>query len=267
MENEFYKNRIQEELTLRCERNPRYSLRAFAKALGIDAGAVSRILSGKLVPSVKVAEKLVEKLDLSSSEQRQFLVSVGAAHRARNSHRVDPIFRKLESQSVQVKELSAEIFRVIADWYHYAILELTFTPGFKSDPQWIAAELGISPLQAKLAIERLLKLSLLERNKETFRKADQKISTGEKHLTTTAHRNRQKQVLEKAIFSLENDAIESRSNTAMTMAIDPTMLPLAKEKILKFNQELCELLESGKRTQVYELSISLFPIQKRRKNS
>jgi hypothetical protein len=48
----------------------------------------------------------------------------------------------------------------------------------------------------------------------------------------------------------------------MTMSIDPAMLPEAKAQIEQFTQSLCKLLESGKRRQVYELGISLFPIQK-----
>jgi hypothetical protein len=48
----------------------------------------------------------------------------------------------------------------------------------------------------------------------------------------------------------------------MTMAVDPGKIPEAKKRILKFARELCEFMEAGKRSRVYELSVSLFPISK-----
>lgn len=82
-------------------------------------------------------------------------------------------------------------------------------------------------------------------------------------MTHASLKRHQKQVLEKALHSLENDSIEVRSMTSMTMAIDPEMLPKAKIMIETFTNQLCVLLESGSRKQVYEMSVNLFPVQKK----
>ena len=71
------------------------------------------------------------------------------------------------------------------------------------------------------------------------------------------------QFLEKAVVSLEEDPIEERSITSMTMAIDPEKLPAAKKMIREFNQTLCQFLENGKRKRVYNLGVALYPIQKK----
>ena len=264
-----YQNVIQAELARRCERNPRYSLRSFAKAAKVDVGGLSRILANKALPSAQVAEKLARFLDLSPKQQRCFMASIAKAHQARSYRRLSPPFHKellddREGSAAEAqRELSAEMFRVIADWYHYAILELTFAPGFRAEPAWIASELGISATEAKLAVRRLFELGLLERKGARVRKTDAHLTTGDKQLTSSAHRRRQRQVLEKALFSLENDPVEIRSHTGMTMAVDPKRIPHAKEMILKFNRELAEYLEGGDRSQVYELSVALLPLQRR----
>ncbi len=94
------------------------------------------------------------------------------------------------------------------------------------------------------------------------------MRTGDRELTTGAHRRHQKQILEKSIASLENTPIAKRNHTSMTMAIDPALLPEAKRRMEKFTQELCDFLESGKRKQVYEMAVNLFPMSKEpRRNS
>lgn len=266
MKNEaFYKNWIQEELVRRCEKNSRYSLRSYARSLGVDVAALSRILSNRLVPSLKMAQKIVQKLGLPPDEEKNFLSSLAQAHRSKGAQRINPAFRKMDSASTEpIRELSIDLFRVIAEWYHLSILELSFVPGFKSDSNWIAFELGITPLEAKLAVERLVSLGLLEENTGKLKKTDAHISTADKHLTTPAHRRRQKQVLEKAIYSLEHDPIEERSNTSMALAIDPKKLPEAKQLIEEFNDKMTQLLTTESQEQVYEFTVALFPIQKRR---
>lgn len=260
----FYQKRIREELQRRCDTNPRYSVRAFARALKLDAGALSRILSGKQVPSLKVAQKLLSVLDLSAEEKSSFLSSLAKKQKSRKLQRLSSVFRNFTG-SIQQKELSVDLYRIIADWYHMAILELTFTGDLPNDPKKIATKLGISVVEAKLAVQRLLELELLEEKNGVLKKTTEQLTSADKNLTTPALRKNQKQFLEKAIYSLEHDPIAERSVTSMTMAIDPEKLPVAREMIREFNRSLCEFLESGKRTQVYNLGVTLYPLQKKEK--
>src|SRR5690606_1615418 len=65
----------------------------------------------------------------------------------------------------KIYDLSLEIFRLLSDWYHLAILELT---GIKKN-NWafvaIAKKLGISSIQAQSSVELLERLELLEKDK------------------------------------------------------------------------------------------------------
>jgi uncharacterized protein (TIGR02147 family) len=255
-----YQSILRAELARRCERNASYSLRSFARALTVDPAALSRILSGKQIPSPKIAAKISSALNHDPKEQRAFLDS------AKKHKRVLATENANTQAPARAFDSSIELFRILSDWYHSAILELTFTRDFKSDARWIGAQLGISPSEARLAIDRLLEAGLLSRQGERLVKTQASITTADKSLTTPALRKHQKQLLEKAIESLEADPIDERSHTSMTMSIAPKNLPLARSLIDEFSRRICEVLEDGEQTRTYNLSVALFPVQKKRKN-
>ncbi len=257
----YYLQCLGRELAERCEKNPRYSLRAFAKACGISPAVLSQFLSGKRVPSYPVAQKLLKQLDLGPEEQDQFLGSLAHKHQRRGLRRLNPVFKKIQHVP-KPRELSLELFKVIGDWYHYAVLMLTCVEGFKPAPKWIAGQLGITELEAKLALERLVQVGLLAEENGTYVCTNAHFTTADKHMTNAALKRHTRQSLEKAVHSLENDPIEKRSMTYMTMAIDPERIPEAKALVEEFTNRMSALLETGRRTQVYEFGMYLYPLQK-----
>lgn len=259
---DFNRNYLKEELSKRCERNPRYSLRAFASSLNVDPGALSRILNGKQFLSKKLALKILKKISLDPIDEKIFLDSALKSQKARELHRLPKSLRSWLPKP-EYHSLDVDHYRVISDWYHVALLELTYVENFKSNVRWIASHLDISITEAKLAVERLIRLGLLEEKNGQWKKSKEQLTTSNKNITTSALRKQQKQFLEKAIDSLEQNEIHERSITSMTMAIDPAKIPIAKKMIQEFNRSLCQFLESGKRKQVYNLEVCLSPIQKR----
>jgi hypothetical protein len=81
----YYVRFLAAELERRKARNPRYSLRAFAKAVGLDASALSRILSGKQGLSLSSGIKVGKKLSLPKTELRIFLASIAEEQFARTT--------------------------------------------------------------------------------------------------------------------------------------------------------------------------------------
>jgi transcriptional regulator with XRE-family HTH domain len=247
---------LRDELTKRVEKNPRYSMRAFAKSLGINIGALSSLLNGKRPLTAKAAEQLCDKLGITPLKKSEIILR--AAKRNGNNS-LDLTFNRVE--------IEEEIFRAISDWYHWAILQLVKTEKYNqnlhtSDPKWISRQLQISETEAKLAIDRLLKLKLLVQGKNgLLERTKESITTANKSFTSAALKKWQRQIREKSIFSLENHPIEVRSHTSMTMAIDPKKIKEAKDLIDEFQERLAEFLEKGKKEKVYQLCVSLFPLQ------
>ncbi len=196
--------------------------------------------------SLKMHYRLGERLGLSESQLKAFVASS-------IPNPPLPLYAPMAS----------EVFEVISDWYHHAILELTKTKSFKNDPKWIARKLDISSNQARIAVERLIQVGLLSRQGKILSSQN---STLHHDLKAAAFRQLQEQILELSAKALREIPIEQRDQSSMTMAIDPRLLPKARELIKKFRRQLCKLLQEGSSVdEVYQLSVSLFPLTRLQK--
>src|SRR4051812_6095236 len=134
-------------------KNRAFSLRSFARQLQISPASLSQIFSGKRQVTLTTAKKICDRLNLSPLEEQKILAGL------MNSL---PNLLKAKSHRQGV-DLEADRFSVIADWYHFAILSLTEVKNSQPEPRWIAQRLGIQVREAKAAMDRLLRLNLLER--------------------------------------------------------------------------------------------------------
>jgi hypothetical protein len=57
-------------------RNPKFSLRAFARLLSADPGEISKILRGKKAPSSNICLSAVTKLQLNKEEKAELIEAV-----------------------------------------------------------------------------------------------------------------------------------------------------------------------------------------------
>jgi uncharacterized protein (TIGR02147 family) len=250
-----YRSKLEAEFRVRHDKDPKYSLRAFAKTLHVSPSYLSRIMSGQRELTIAGAEKISESLGLSPDDREDFLRSVVGVLRERPRTSTPT---RTSSTQAEYHQLTVDAFTTISEWYHYAILELTFVKGFKSDPKWIAKMLGIPVLVAKAAVDRLKRLELLKDNGK-LHKPLASITTSH-DIRSSALRRFHTQVLEMAIASIEKSGIEERDVTSMTMAVNVARLPEAKKKILRFRRSLCKFLEKGERSRVYNLAIQLYPL-------
>ncbi len=244
-----FKSYLQEELVLRTQRNPAYSLRSFAKSIGISPSFLSKILNGHRRITDQVFQKIATSLNLDPELLRSF-----------NRQESEP-----SALASRFNNLQLEYFKIISDWYHYALIELTNLDGFQNSPEWISQKLGITVNQAKAAIERLLKLELLEVNDGKLRPTSCGNTTTKNEFTDLAFKKMQDDLLKKALHSLWNEDLNKRDHTSISMAIHPADIPEVKKRLAKARREICQFLErpqKGKPTQVYNLSISFFALSK-----
>ena len=252
-------NQLKNELNYRIRRNPSYSLRAFAKSLDVNIGTISAILNLKRPLSMKMAQKIISKINWNNTERNEFLESVDTVQKKR-------ILKKplVSKNSFIANPVENDVFEVMGDWFYCAILELTYLDGFIASQRWISKKIGISELQAKLALDKLIKLGLLVEKNGKWTKTNKNLETSKKALTTSALKRLQKQFLEKAIDAIDQQAYEKRYSRGMTMAIDPEKLELARDLINDFSHSLCDILENNqsKNKEIYQLSINLFGLEK-----
>jgi plasmid maintenance system antidote protein VapI len=241
---------LQRELLNRCEKNPQYSLRSFAKSLQMDPSTLSQIIRGKR----SITPSMHQKLGLSLGMTPQQL------KRLENKSRSGKNAQAKQS----LRELSLEYFAVMSDWYHDAILELVRLPHFRGEPKWIAKVLGITVSEVNIAIERLQKLEFLVIHEDGRWENSLKENTTIAHpdLTSVALRKLQKQMLQLSSDTVDTTPKHLRDHTFVLARTDLNDLPEIKDRIKKFRREMMAFAkrEGTKPSEVYSLAISLFPI-------
>lgn len=242
-------------LSEKIKKNPQFSLRAFSRMVEVSPAVLSRILTGKRKLTFNLAVRIADALVLGPYEREQLF-----------SFYTDPSANSNNENEAQVykreKELSIDCFNAMKDWYHYGITQLLYIDTFKDDPKWIAKMLSITELEAILALDRLIRLEIIDRDESG------KLYRTSTHLSTSTDiasagiRHFQKQILEKSIASLESDDILERDITSITIAINEERIAEAKQEIKKFRMKMSEFLATGEKTRVYNLGIHLIPLSK-----
>lgn len=233
---------LRETLAERCRKNPQYSIRAFARASGISHTVLSLVLSGKRPMSKEATGKLADHLNLNPTERKAIL-------------------RKYSSAEDRYETLSLDSFELISDWYHYGILSALELPDAQLDPKWLAKKLGIRPLQAKLATERLLRLGLLEQLPDgSWKQSSAPIKIDNK-TSTAATKKFHKQLLGLAAESIDRDPITDRDFSSMTFSMSASQIEYARQRMRDFRRELTAELENRATPEaVFNFTMQLYPI-------
>ncbi|WP_413582824.1 DUF4423 domain-containing protein [Bdellovibrio sp. HCB288] len=240
------KSLLMQELAKRQTRNSSYSLRAFARDLGIGSTTLSDVMGERRSLSKTNLEKVMERLLLSPLE-RELL---WAEYRQGSS--------KIEIDKDLL--LQEDTFRMISDWYYMAIMNLAQIPTNKAHPQWIAKRLGIKEAEAEDALERLFRLELLKKSRNRLVRTTKPILL--KDVPSAAIRKYHNQNLHLAEQSLHRDSIDTRLFNSMTMAVNPKKIPEVTDILLKTRKKIEDLLQDGPLSEVYTLSFLLFPLTK-----
>lgn len=239
-------------------KNSRYSLRSFAAKLDVHVGALSAIMNGKRNVSRDLAERISRRL-LIDPQKRMELLDLFPERRKYT--RVSDV-----QEGPRYLEIEATQFKMIAEWEHYAVLSLMNTSDFNDDSSWISERLGITEPRALEVLRRLFESGLIKRNEnDKLVRTHTSIRSSDDTVNLSLRKSHDV-TLDLARESLNRDGIHERDFGYITMAIDPKNISVAKEMIRKFQDEVCEVLESGNRTEVYRFSTQLFPMTKINKN-
>ncbi|MGE3609569.1 MAG: DUF4423 domain-containing protein [Bacteriovoracaceae bacterium] len=231
-------------------KNPSYSVRAFSKKLGLTSGTVSLVMLGKRKVSQKLAQQIADKLMLDPQERSEIL---GEFSKKNAQTKVSEDFLKI----------TADQFSVTSEWYHFAILNLIKTKDFKSDVNWIAERLALTPKKVEGAIERLKRVGLLTVDEQgEFYRSKNKFRTDD-DIADISLRKSHHETLDLAHESLDRDPVTQRDFTWTTFAFDVENMQEAKVLIRKCQDDILALnAESQNKTEVYRLAVQLFPLTK-----
>lgn len=236
---------LKEEYQKRRRKNPKYSLRAFAKYLQISPSHLSHILSGKRTVKAPVAIRLGKVLDLTSVETLELL------------QMDDDLAQDHAPQQVRI--LGLDEFGLIASWHFYAILGLANLKNNIATPEWIAQKLQIPKEVSKQCFKDLVRLGYLRVVGSQFRQATKSLRT-KPDLPSEIARRYHKQNLQLAAQKIDSVDVHQREYNSMTLPMNPRKITVAKRMIRSFTESFTEEMSRGKNTEVYNICIQFFPL-------
>ncbi len=230
----------------RCRKNPQYSLRAYARSLGMDSSTLSALLRRKRPLTPKTARRLVDKLGVASPVQaRTLLLSVMGS--------------QAEAAAAEYGELDLEVAEMISSWEHFAILAYLETGCEKRDVRTLSRRLRLATGVVIECLRRMQRIGLVSEENDKWSVKSRNFSTPT-NISSAALREANRQLVNLALEAMEREPVERRDVTGITMAVNSKRFKEAQGMIRDFRRRLSDFLEEGERDQVYRLNIQLFPL-------
>ena len=247
---------LTEAYGIRRERNPRYTLRAFARDLGLSSGRLSNILQERQGLSSEGAQKIALRLGLSAAETERFKLLADSRWGRSKALRKNATQKLIQSDIK--KPLDAEAFKVISQWYHLALLEMLKTDTYASQPAALAKHLGISAPELKLAVQRLTELGLVKRQGNRLRCTDN-VFVNPAGTPSMAVRSFHEQILQRGLRSIQEQSPLERDLSSLLLAFNPEDVDEARDFIRDFRKRFhTRFRDRAKPRHVYSLAIQFF---------
>lgn len=219
------------------QKNQSFSLRSFARYLGVDQSYLSKVLKGEKRFSTDIMASLSARLGLTPAQTKSLLNSSN--------------FQSLEEDQ----------FRFISDWSHFAILELAKTKNFRPDPSHIASRLQLHVEEVRASLDRLEKFGFIERSADEMKLKRANNNWTNNTKTSEARRQLQKQFVEKSLKALDEVDFEERDHGSLSIAINKKRLPAFKKRLAELRVELAKEFQTEEDLdEVYQLTTSFFPL-------
>ncbi|MCO4755648.1 MAG: TIGR02147 family protein [Bacteriovoracaceae bacterium] len=263
-----YRNILRNSFDQRASRNSQYSLRSFARDLDVPPPRLSDILNNKRGTSLERGKKIATRLNLGKKETDLFLLSIQALH-SRSPKAKSVAERKLleRFRNDEKNFLDEDKFSLIANWYHYAILELLTTDDKFTSELQIAKRLGISHFCAKEAVTRLGRLNLIAKDLDGNFIALTETTCTTNDVASAALKLHQEEQLKLSQKALYEQDVNTREIGSTTIAVDKEQVPELKELIRDFRKKIAAIADNSQnKNSVYLLGTQLIRLDKELEN-
>lgn len=245
-----------------------FSFRTFSKLAGLKSPNFFKlVIDGDRNLGKDTVPKFADALGLEGPE-REFFADLVAFEQASDSVEKNRVFERIAASRRfrSARRIDGMFHDYLSHWYHPAIRELVARKDFRDDPKWIAETLQppITPKQAAHALELLLGLGLVAKNGETgsYELREPTLTT-EHEVAALGAANFHKQMIERALESIDRVPSVQRDLAALTVCVSSSVADEVKRRIHQFREsitELCDTETDG--TVVYQLNVQWFPLSR-----
>jgi plasmid maintenance system antidote protein VapI len=243
--------RLKEVLEEKTSKNPSFSLRSLARALKIPAATLSRILSEKRGMSLEMAQRIVQGLTPSLSEQRRLL----------KAYALEP--KKAPTLPTRYRYLELSELERLNHWGHGALLEvLRGEQGIRSIAT-LAQATGLTMPEAERCLKNLEALKLVQFSvKRGWHSKGVNMSAirwENSEPWKTIHQG----YAARALSYFDHFQAEDATYHGITFLAPAGRIAEAKQRIREFAEELADDLSEEGSEILYRLNVQLFPLGKK----
>lgn len=232
---------LREDFVRRRDRNQRYSVRAFARDLGLSAGTLSEVLRGKRVLTLKRASHILERTQVSNVKKRRFSALAGM------------------EVKIPRQNLPQEYNDIMLNWVRHSIFALCEVDAFQATIQSLAKRLRISTRKVQSEIDLLVSRGLLSRQADgSYRR--NRDGDWAFHPGPEERRLYEKNRLELCQKALMEVSENSRLILNMSFHGNEKQLQMFREEIMKAFNRVSAIASGGVSEELYQLSCQLFPV-------
>jgi len=248
-------------------RNQRWSYGAWAKQLRLQStSSLTKVLHGQRQAGSELASKFIRYFEFNHKEAAYFEDLVSLAKLKHDPRLSVLLMEKMEREHPDgaIRILSDDEFKLISEWYPYAIRQLVKRKRFVESPNWIAQQFRfhLSPTEAVNALSLLLRLGLLKRDaKGRLRHAVSKVDTSS-DVASEALKRHYEQLFAQTTQAIRTVPVLERELTATTFLMKSEDLPRAKEYIRKLREDFVRQFESEEGDGVFRVQLQLLPLTK-----
>jgi uncharacterized protein (TIGR02147 family) len=266
-EHQTLKSYLKEDFLEKTKKNSAFSMRAYAKQLGIAPSTLCQVLKGQRNLSTDMLHGMAQRLGLTDTDA-QYFVLVGELDSSKNPERRCQLMERLNSfreQPFKEQQLDLDYFRSISDWYHFAILQLTRVQN-KMSASSIAKSLGISKVEADLAMERLIRLGMMEETAPGQYSQTPVHYKAESRTRNAALNKFHKQYLDKSLTALDEQKPDERVSGSETFAISEKSFQEVEQLTKDYLKKIAEISNRDQNpTSVYHCQVNAFKLTKNEK--
>jgi uncharacterized protein (TIGR02147 family) len=252
---------LRSEFEARKKRRIQYSLRAFARDCELSPSALSEYLNSKLDFSEERVLQVSKRLGLKQIHIEHWLDLI----------RMESSPSKADQELAAVKvrarvnqtqgTIALDLFQIISDWYHFALLELIDLDECYQNPRTAAKALGISAKTVQESWERLIHVGLAEKKSDGKYRASTLATFVGDDIPSAALRNYHAGLLSKALIAQEEQPIEKKEFTSIVFSLNQQDLKKIKDELYSFMVELTNKYSQAKnKDSVYCLGAQLFDL-------
>ncbi len=251
---------LQELLALELERrkkvNARYSLRAFARSLGVEPSHLSKILRGDVNPSHSTTMKIASKLIQNES-------IVSKISEIDSKRRIYRSVKKKKLKDFSKSKLGLDLFfRSALDYHVHLALSLSLPD---TTIEGLSKYFGINKSQIESSLAHLQKHNLIFKNEAGGFEVKIPQTADDPFVKTNDEKKKlQLEFLNKAKQAILSVPQEKRLNGTLSFTVDEKLLNKLKTKIDLFLRELnaWSSVNSKRTDTIYNFSIALYPVMK-----